>query len=42
VKSADALLLALAGLLALVAFLNHGKLSLGSAPSGTSVAVGYG
>jgi hypothetical protein len=41
VKSVDALLLALVGILAVVAFLNHGNLSLSSAPSGTAIGVGY-
>lgn len=37
----DALLLALVGVLAAVAFLNHGNLSLASTPAGASVGVGY-
>ena len=37
----DALLLALVGVLAVVAFLNHGSLNLSSSPSGTAVGVGY-
>lgn len=40
-KSVDALLLALVGILAVVAFLNHGNLNLSSGPSGTAVGVGY-
>jgi len=41
VKSVDALLLALVGVLAVIAFLNHGSVNLSSAPSGTSIGVGY-
>lgn len=40
-KSVDAMLLALVGVLAVVAFLNHGNLNLSSSPSGTAVGVGY-
>ena len=40
-KSVDAMLLALVGILAVVAFLNHGSLSLSSTPQGASVGVGY-
>ena len=42
IKDVDALLLALLGVLAAVAFLNHGKLGLGTDPSGSSFNVGYG
>jgi hypothetical protein len=41
VSKVDAMLLALVGVLAAVAFLNFGTLSLGSSPSGSSVSVGY-
>lgn len=37
----DALLLALVGVLAAVAFMNHGTASLSSTPQGASVGVGY-
>lgn len=40
-KSVDALLLALVGILAAIAFLNHGNLNLSSTPSGTAIGVGY-
>jgi hypothetical protein len=40
-RSVDALLLALVGILAAVAFLNHGSLKLSSGPDGTAVGVGY-
>ena len=40
-KSVDALLLALVGVLAVIAFLNHGNATLSSSPSGTAIGVGY-
>jgi hypothetical protein len=41
VNKVDALLLALVGVLAAVAFMNHGNLALSSTPQGASVGVGY-
>ena len=41
-KAVDALLLALLGVLAAVAFLNHGSLGLGTNPQGSNFNVGYG
>jgi len=40
-KQVDVLLIALVGVLAAVAFLNHGNLNLSSTPSGTAIGVGY-
>jgi hypothetical protein len=42
IKDVDMLLLALLGVLAAVAFLNHGSLGLGTNPSGSTFNVGYG
>lgn len=41
-KQVDGMLLVLVGVLALVAFLNHGSLSLGATPAGATFGVGYG
>lgn len=41
-RQVDALLLVLVGLLAVVAFLNHGTLAVGASPSGANFGIGYG
>lgn len=41
-KAVDALLLAMLGVLAAVAFLNHGSLAVGTDPKGSNFSFGYG
>lgn len=41
-KAVDALLLAILGVLAAVAFLNHGSLGVGTDPKGSTFNIGYG
>lgn len=41
-KAVDAALLAIVGVLAVIAFLNHGQLGISGTPQGTSLGASFG